>query len=105
MMRWSIKGCLWACIAAVVLAFAVFCFYLMLLYLGDRMENKEKITEYTQDDLIIWIPTGLVARMLGVSCPTVAMKYGGSIRRLKTAGGQDRWSLEDVQKLVHELRR
>lgn len=92
-------------IAIIMIAFMLLSFYILFRTLGDRMEDKVKITEYTQDDLIIWIPTGLVARMLGVSCPTVAIKYGGSIRRLKTAGGQDRWSLEDVQKLVHELRR
>ncbi len=40
MIRWNIEGCFWIVLAAMVLGFAVFCFYLLLLVLGDSHGRK-----------------------------------------------------------------
>ena len=61
----------------------------------------DKNREY--DSSIIWIPSGLAAKILGVCISTLYVKYQGSIRVIREPGGNRRWCLEDCQKLAKEL--
>ena len=59
------------------------------------------------DQDIIWIPTGLAARILGVCNSTMIIKYKGSIRHYSLESEKIqhyRWSLEDCKKIADEER-